>query len=167
MPFYSEKCGTHLYVDKHNKFNNNEWNTISEIIHEYYPEYIDAFNKIMQGDKVFYLNMFITTRELFNQYSEWIFSVLKKYDELFDERKLQRPARVDGFLSETLLNVWFMYHLTESEIYRMDVQNIESNRLYLGVGARIKHSIFSSRIGLKVFKNLSLLYKIFKFRSRY
>lgn len=78
-----------------------------KILLELYPEYEDAYLKIMHGDKTFMCNMFIGKKSIINDYCKWLFSIFSRLDtiiELGDRDSYQK--RVFGFLSERLFNVW-------------------------------------------------------------
>ena len=78
-----------------------------EVIKELYPDIYHDFVEIIKGDKVYSGNLFVTSREYFCEYSNWLFSV---FDEV--EKRIQVDdydayhKRVFGFLSEQLLYVW-------------------------------------------------------------
>ena len=106
-----------LYRNKPKDNQDKHWVILEEIISESYPNYIEAFNHVLYDClTTYYLNMFITTHQLLNDYCTWLFDVLKKYDEKIAARGEQRIPRVDGFLSETLLHVWVEYRFQKHEI---------------------------------------------------
>lgn len=80
-------------------------------IKEYYPEYEEDFvNQIVYGNLFIPCNILITSKEIFNDYCEWLFNILffvEKYSpyKIYDDYN----QRVFGFLSERLLAVYF-YH---------------------------------------------------------
>ena len=98
-----------------------------KIIANYYPEMLASYKKIAYGYKMAYGNMFITKREFYNEYCNWLFDVLKKLDEELKKRNIQKQPRMNGFLSETLLNVWCNYKFKEKEIYRLPVIKIDED----------------------------------------
>lgn len=80
-----------------------------EVIHECCPNFDKAFNKVFSDNKVYLLNMFVMTRSLYQEYAQWIFSILFEV-----EKKIHIPSdpyqkRIIGFLAERLLNVWLQY----------------------------------------------------------
>lgn len=81
--------------------------TTRKAILKLYPEYIDAFDYIMKSNKAFYLNMFITSKKKFDEYCEWLFTILEYVESNTDisEYSIQE-ARIFGYISELLLNVW-------------------------------------------------------------
>lgn len=52
-------------------------------------------------------NMFVMKKEYFDQYVEWMFSILGKVEEQLDISTYDTyESRVYGFVSELLLDVW-------------------------------------------------------------
>ena len=77
------------------------------IIEEYYPEYLQIFDKHINGTKAHIFNMFIIKKEYLEQYCEWLFDILKKLELRIDEKKYDSfHARFYGRVSERLLDVW-------------------------------------------------------------
>lgn len=78
-----------------------------QIIREDYPEYIRAFTRVMGRTWAHRFNMFIMRRDYFDSYCEWLFSILAKLEEKIDLSGYNTyNARVFGFISERLLDVW-------------------------------------------------------------
>lgn len=77
------------------------------IIAEKYPRYLRAFDRVMKSTKGHRFNMFIMRRDLFNAYCAWLFDVLQLLRERLDITDYDDyDARVFGFVSERLLDVW-------------------------------------------------------------
>lgn len=92
------------YEHAHNKRDLDE---VEKIVQELYPEYSEAFNKVMNRTKLHILNMFVMKKEKFDEYCKWLFDILfelEKRINISDYNKYE--ARVFGFLSERLFNVW-------------------------------------------------------------
>lgn len=81
----------------------------------------------MYGKFTVWDNMFITTTSVYDEYCEFIFGVMKKYDRTLLERNEQREPRVDGFLTEHLLLIWFNWKFSRKDIDHMEVRNIEQD----------------------------------------
>lgn len=92
------------YEHAHNKRDLDE---AERIIKELYPEYSEAFEKVMGRTKLHILNMFVMNKVLFNEYCSWLFSILFELEKRIDISSYnQYEARVFGFISERLFNVW-------------------------------------------------------------
>lgn len=92
------------YEHAHNKRDLDE---TEKIIQELYPEYSGCFTKVMNRTKLHILNMFVMKKELFDEYCKWLFTILFELEKRIDISSYnQYEARVFGFLSERLFNVW-------------------------------------------------------------
>ena len=80
-----------------------------KIISEKYPEYCDAFDRYMEMSVGHRFNMFIMRRDMFDSYCEWLFDILFELEKRLDiSEYTPYDARVFGFVSERLLDVWIM-----------------------------------------------------------
>jgi hypothetical protein len=80
---------------------------VERIIAESYPEYSEAFARVMGRTRLHILNMFVMRKKLFDEYCEWLFAILFELERRIDISTYdQYEARVFGFLSERLFNVW-------------------------------------------------------------
>ena len=92
------------YEHAHNKRDLDE---AEKIVTELYPEYSEAFAKVMGRTKLHILNMFVMNKALFDEYCSWLFSILFELEKRIDITNYNKyEARVFGFISERLLNVW-------------------------------------------------------------
>lgn len=81
--------------------------TTRKAMEKYYPEYLSSFDKILNGHSASYCNMMVTDRDRFKSYSEWLFKVLGYVEDNTDiSEYTPAEARIFGYLSEILLNVW-------------------------------------------------------------
>lgn len=102
-----------------------------EAIADVCPEYLAAFDKAMKMHFSFIGNLFITRKKMFDEYAEWLFSVFDILEKKIDLGKYEDAyqARVYGFISERLLNVWLIHnHVSYKEI---PVYNTQSRSLNL------------------------------------
>ena len=81
------------------------------VIREFYPQYHEAFEQIVHGNRTYFGNMIVCKKELFDAYCEWLFGILLKVKERVDvEHYDNYRKRVFGFISEVLLLVYTMHH---------------------------------------------------------
>lgn len=77
------------------------------IISEIYPKYYDNFIELVNGNKTYFGNIMVTSKALYDEYCEWLFTILfelqKRIDLTFED---DYHRRVFGFISEFLLLVW-------------------------------------------------------------
>lgn len=72
-------------------------------------EYADVFEVVMKGHSLFPCNMFVTRKELFDQYCEWLFSIIIDAAMEMDVSQCDNYSkRVIGFFAERLLTVWLL-----------------------------------------------------------
>lgn len=85
--------------------------TVRKVILEEYPEYVKDYDSVLNRRYSSYCNMFIMKRNDFDCYSSWLFSILSKVEEVTDLSDYTvAEARIYGYLSEILLNVWVMHN---------------------------------------------------------
>ena len=76
------------------------------------PDYLDAFERVSEAYTAFQYEMFITRRNIFEAYCEWLFSfLLDVTEEIFAKTNIRqidnpRKYRVVGMFSERLMTVW-------------------------------------------------------------
>ena len=81
--------------------------TTRQILSEKYPQYLNAYDKSMKKTSGHRFNMFIMKRDLFDNYCEWLFDILFELERRLDISEYSdNDARVFGFVSERLLDVW-------------------------------------------------------------
>ena len=78
-----------------------------KVISEQCPEYIDSFDKVMNGSDLYYYNMFIAPKEIISGYCEWVFPLLFEVEKRVDMAGYDDyQKRIYGFLTERLFDVW-------------------------------------------------------------
>lgn len=90
-----------------NAHNIADMDAMGDAILKLYPGDYPAFLKVMEDDKCCYGNLMVTSRELFNEYCEWLFHLCAEASDKIDVSSYDLyHKRVYGFLSEVLLYVW-------------------------------------------------------------
>lgn len=104
---------------KTSKFHNIEdLDTVIDIIKEKYPEYGEAMNKYLLSNEMYYCNMFIMKKEIFNDYCSWLFDILYEHEKRRDLSEYSVDEyRVSGFLGERLFGIYYTY-LKQKKIYK-------------------------------------------------
>lgn len=78
-----------------------------KVINDNYPEYAEAYKTVMNSSRASMFNMFVTSKKIIDEYSEWLFGILFKVEQTLDiSDRDAYQKRVYGFLSERLFNVW-------------------------------------------------------------
>jgi hypothetical protein len=92
------------YCKKHNGSD-----LLREVISELYPEYLDAFDWVMNTNLTSIGNMIICRREVLHKYCSWLFDILFETERRIDISHYDTyQKRVYGFMAERLLRVWIM-----------------------------------------------------------
>ena len=95
---YSQYAHAHHAIDL---------DTTRAIIQEKYPEYIKAYDESMKRTTGHRFNMFIMKKDQFDEYCEWLFDILFELENRLDISSYNKnDARVFGFVSERLLDIW-------------------------------------------------------------
>ena len=101
--YYIETNYSH-YIHAHHE---EPLNKTRDIIAENYPQYLSNFDKVMHRRKAHMFNMFIMIKRVFYSYCNFIFGVLSKLeDEINISNYSVQEARVYGYVSELLMDVW-------------------------------------------------------------
>ena len=88
----------------------NDLVILKKIISEKYPEFIDAFEEVMQSKRLYANNMFVLKQEHFEEFMAWWFDILFEFEQRIDlQSKTGYQQRILGFIAERLLNVWFAH----------------------------------------------------------
>lgn len=88
----------------------DDWNVLKDIIKDLSPEYMPAFEKTMeQRNYSSNYNMFITKWKYFDEYSEWLFKILFEVEKRCKISEYPVQARIFGYMSERLINVYCEY----------------------------------------------------------
>lgn len=98
-----------------------------QIIAEFYPEYSDSFTKVCNRTWAHMFNMFVMRRDLYDQYCEWLFTILGELEKRVDISGYDvYESRIYGFVSEILLDVWLeknQISYKEQNVSFMEPQN--------------------------------------------
>ena len=73
------------------------------------PEYLVAFDKVMDKTSGHRFNMFVMKSDVFGKYCEWLFGILFDVEKTLDISGWSpKEQRVYGYLAERLLDVWLL-----------------------------------------------------------
>ena len=99
--------------------------TCMAIIRQRYPKIWRSAKKYLSNTKVFACNMFIMKKEIFNDYCEFLFSVLAEHEQLRDISHYSAIGRrVSGYLGERLCGMYLQY------LYDEGYDGINLQRVY-------------------------------------
>lgn len=104
------KNGTYLNV--------KDLDILVSVIKDKYPEFFPYAKNYLEGSKVYFCNMFILKKELFNQYCSWLFDILFECEKRMDMSNYSiQGLRTPGHLAERLWGIYFSY-LKAQGIYK-------------------------------------------------
>lgn len=93
---------------------------VIDVISQKYPLMSNMVQKILKQEKQMYpTNILICKKELFDEYSEWLFSILFEVEKRIHSQVLTRNSyqqRVYGFLSERMMNIFISYKISTTNI---------------------------------------------------
>jgi len=90
---------------------------IIEGLTRYQPDYLDAFEQVMNSHKCYYCNMLVAPKNIYDSYCEWLFSFLIPVAEGTDVSSYDaKNSRIIGFFAERMLTVW---------LYKQDLRIVD------------------------------------------
>lgn len=108
-----------------------------DIIKEKYPAYYDtAYDYLYKSPIGYYCNMFIMRKEIFKEYSEWLFAILEEHEKRRDYTNYDVDGyRVSGYLGERLFGIYYMYLKQQGkykccELQRTLFKNVDKHEQY-------------------------------------
>lgn len=103
-------------------------NMVRQVIQEKYPAYLSAYDGLMKKTGAHMFNMMVMPAPLFDGYAEWLFSILFEVESRVDISDYdQQEARVFGYLSELLLDVWLTHN--QLSVAEVPVMYMEKQRI--------------------------------------
>lgn len=103
---------TYEHLIRTQKNGKTEFKLIEEKLKLNYPEFLPAFNEYMSSRYLYFCNMYVMHRDIFDKYCSWLFDIL----EYVDTNMPQRIERDDGMMAERLFGVFMIYIKKEGSI---------------------------------------------------
>ncbi len=102
---------------KANTLNIKDLDEAINIIKEMHPEYLESALEYLHGEKFYFCNMFVMKKDLFFEYSEWLFSILFEFEKRVDMSTYSTETlRTPGHLSERLFGVYLTHKLKKENL---------------------------------------------------
>lgn len=99
-----DKAYIDYYAEAHER---RDLELAGEVIRQFFPEFYEAYIECTTGKKHYFGNLMATSKELFDEYCEWLFGICAELGEYIDfSNRDDYQKRVFGFLGEQLLMVW-------------------------------------------------------------
>ena len=131
---------------------------VRTIVLEKYPEYIDTFDAVLNGNKTCLCNMYIMKKEIFDRYMAWLFDILFEFEKRADMSEYTVEGyRTPGHLAERLLTVFCWYMEKNQNLKIKRVQTIvflkTDQKMSLEQAQRTKPAFFNNNIAIAVASN--------------
>lgn len=105
--YFIETLYSH-YIHSHKK---EGLDVTREVIANSFPEYLNSYDVVLNRKTAHMFNMIIAKKNVFDEYSAWLFDVLGQVESKLDISNWnQSESRVYGYISELLLDVWLDQH---------------------------------------------------------
>lgn len=95
-----------------------------KIIAEVCPDYLDAFDRVMDRRSGFMFNMCVMERGLMDDYCTWLFDILFRLEEALKSQEAELSfyqGRFYGRVSEIIFNVWLEHQLETGALKQQDI----------------------------------------------
>ncbi len=113
-----------------NNHSTQDFYNVFKIIKNIFPEYVKDFNYIMSGYETYLCNMVASSKDIFDRYCEWLFTILFKLEKMTDlTNRTPYQQRAYGFMSERLFNVWLHHNINKDNIVQLPIYYRKNNSL--------------------------------------
>lgn len=161
---YHPKSYYEVYAEAHNI---GDLQVTGEVLKELYPEVFPVFEEVVAGTKVYSGNMFVASRELFAEYTNWLFSIFDVVEKRINPDAYDAyHRRVYGFLSEQLLYVWVKSKglkifeapvgLTQEKAETMELKEVLREKVAQGTLESVQEALAAFRAAMKERPDLML-----------
>lgn len=96
--------------------NEKDWEAMLQALLELQPEYADAFPEILSQQYFYNYNLIIAKKQILEDYCKWLFPILERTEELSIPKGNERADRYIGYLGESLMTLYFLYHKEDLNI---------------------------------------------------
>ena len=119
--------------------------TVRDIIQEKYPRDVKAFDAVMAQGGLSQYNMMIASKEIYDDYCSWLFSILEEAERRIDLTGYNDyQKRIFGFISERLLNVYVLArHLNVRHMPILQTEMSTKDRMRLSLRRQKNRLLFS------------------------
>ena len=91
-----------------------------EIVREVSSEYEPALEQYLSGTVCYFGNIFIMRKSVFQEYCNWLFSILEEFDRRANTGSYgPQETRVDGYLGERLLGAFYLHQRGKLDVLEL------------------------------------------------
>lgn len=119
---------------------------LSLVMKKLYPDYFETLEKICDGIKFHPFNMLICRKSLFDQYCEWLFSILEECEKYIKPAPYTNANRALAYMAEMITGVYFIHR-------QMKIKSVPYYKVYDGRKILINKSEEEKR-SLAIFESL-------------
>ena len=111
------------------RLNIKDLDLILDVIKRKYPAFYPAAMEYIHGTKMYMCNIFIMKKELFFEYSKWLFAILDEFDHLSDMSEYSVEGyRTPGHLGERLFGIYLTYIRNQKKYRVKELQLVYCDR---------------------------------------
>ncbi|EMB7754018.1 DUF4422 domain-containing protein [Serratia marcescens] len=100
-----------------------DYDAALRILDELYPEYKAAADKFNNATDGYYTNMFVMRKDIFDDYSTWLFSILDRLESKLRFKNYNaQEKRVVGHIAERLLNIYVEHQVNKHNFKIKELQ---------------------------------------------
>jgi len=98
---------------------------VKEIVQELFPAYKIAMDTYLSGTVCYFGNIFIMKKQAFYNYCSWLFPILEEFNcRVNTTSYIDQERRVNGYLAERLLGVYYVYQQTYGKLRLAELPGI-------------------------------------------
>ena len=114
-----------------------------------FPEYMRSFDDVFSRRFEYFGNIMVTTKPVFDEYSEWLFKLLYNIEQHIDLSD-KKNARMMGYIGERLLNLYVVHNKFKiKEVPQIFINDNDSEKdLYMNL-RYIKRRYFAGVLSLE------------------
>lgn len=136
---FKKSIENHFYKNDSDYKNDKVFIEITSVLKTLYPEYLQAAIKVIKNKEMSFGNIMLTSRNLFDQYCEWLFSVEFYLEKFIVEKYGEIEPREMGFISEWLLNIWVLHN--KLKVKYIPVCMINNESIYKRLIKKVIHTL--------------------------
>lgn len=99
-------------IEEHHRryLKEEDWRAVQRAVKEVQPECVNAYTKVLKQKYFYNYNIILAKKEVLAEYCDWLFSILKRVEELSIPKGIERSDRYIGYVGETLETLYFMHY---------------------------------------------------------
>lgn len=116
-----------------------------DVVKTFFPEYKSTLNTFLNGRYMYCCNSFIMHKELFFEYSQFLFKILSEIDKKVDSSTFnKKQIRFLGYLGELILSLFIMQKQLDNKFKLIELSGTYISKDYKRIKRKyIKYKIFT------------------------